>query len=756
MRVTRTRDTQLALLGQGDDLDSGEHRPRRARRRPRRPRVGGRRGVPRGARRPARRRRGDAVPGRASTRAIGTLSGGERRRIALARTLLDGPELLLLDEPTNHLDVEGVDWLARHLAARRGSLLVVTHDRWFLDAVCTATWEVVDGGVHQYEGGYAAYVLARAERDRHRGRPRRAPPDARAQGARLAAPRAARADREAEVPHRGRQRAHRRRARATRHARSCCASRRARLGDKVLEADDVSLAFGDRPLLRTSTWRLGPGDRVALVGVNGSGKTTLVGCSPATCSPTPARCSAARRCGSRSSRRTPRRSRATCVVLEALEEIRGRATLADGVELTAGMLAERFGFRGERARTLVRDLSGGERRRLRSCGCSWTSRTCSSSTSRRTTSTSTRSRRSRTCSTGGRARSSSSATTATSSSGSATTSTRCRPTARLRHLPGGIDQYVDARREAAAPPPAPARAAEPPRGAVVRATRKEVARVERALERSGDREAALHEEMAASATDHAASPRSTPSCASSAPSASASSRSGWSSPRRSRPSALDALAREELVRQRALDDVGVLELPLLLHPLGERVPLAPAPSSRRACRALGCSTGSVALSCASWIGRSRSGFASAADRCRPAGRGAACRSPSRSACMKRRIIAPSCRTVSCARDDDELVVGRDAEASSTCRISGLRLRRSSSDALDVPERAERRVDLAREHRRHEVEADVDLLDRRPRRRRPPRGSCRGRPSGTGSPRSRRACRAAARAVIAPCRRTSAR
>src|SRR6201999_2718300 len=94
------------------------------------------------------------------------LSGGERRRVALARLLLDPPELLLLDEPTNHLDVEGVDWLARHLAARRGTLLVVTHDRWFLDAVCTQTWEVVDGDVHQYEGGYAAYVLARAERDR--------------------------------------------------------------------------------------------------------------------------------------------------------------------------------------------------------------------------------------------------------------------------------------------------------------------------------------------------------------------------------------------------------------------------------------------------------------------------------------------------------------------------------------------------------------------------------------------------------------
>ncbi len=96
---------------------------------------------------------------------IAPLSGGERRRIALAKLLLAGSDLLLLDEPTNHLDVEGVDWLARHLSTRP-ALVVVTHDRWFLDAVCTRTWEVTGHDVHQYDGGYAAWVLARAERDR--------------------------------------------------------------------------------------------------------------------------------------------------------------------------------------------------------------------------------------------------------------------------------------------------------------------------------------------------------------------------------------------------------------------------------------------------------------------------------------------------------------------------------------------------------------------------------------------------------------
>ena len=166
-RASRAPATStLALLGQGDDLD-----PRRT---IREELVGGRadhewagdsafRAVLDGL------LGGVAIeplPDRASTRrsrrSPAASAGGSRWR----RLLLDGPELLLLDEPTNHLDVEGVDWLARHLAARRGSLLVVTHDRWFLDAVCTTTWEVADGAVHQYEGGYAAYVLARAERDR--------------------------------------------------------------------------------------------------------------------------------------------------------------------------------------------------------------------------------------------------------------------------------------------------------------------------------------------------------------------------------------------------------------------------------------------------------------------------------------------------------------------------------------------------------------------------------------------------------------
>jgi ATP-binding cassette subfamily F protein uup len=291
------------------------------------------------------------------------LSGGERRRVALARMLLHPPELLLLDEPTNHLDVEAIAWLAAHLAARTGSMLVVTHDRWFLDAVCTETWEIADGTVHSYEGGYAAYVLARAERDRQeaaregrrqqlmrkelawlrRGPPARtSKPKFRIEAANILI---------ADEPQA------RDRAELLRFATS-------RLGNKVLEAVEVSLTLGSREVLHELTWRLGPGDRFALVGANGSGKTSLVRILDGGLEPSSGhieRGSTVRLAHlSQDTVETPSHLR----VLESLEEIRGHAVLSDGQEITAALLCDRFGFRGEKARTRVGDLSGGERRRL--------------------------------------------------------------------------------------------------------------------------------------------------------------------------------------------------------------------------------------------------------------------------------------------------------------------------------------------------------------------------------------------------------
>jgi ABC transport system ATP-binding/permease protein len=294
---------------------------------------------------------------------VQSLSGGERRRLMLARSLLDDPQLLALDEPTNHLDIDGIAWLAGHLRSRRGTLLVITHDRWFLDAVCDRTWEVVDGGVERHEGGYAAYVLARAERERvaatreDRRRQlvrkelawlRRGPP------ARTSKPRfrieAANALIADEPP-----------------ARDPLALQRfatARLGDRVIDAVDVSFAYGDRQLLDRVTWRLGPGRRLGLLGANGSGKTTLLRLLDGTLEPDSGEVERGQtvRLGqlSQDTGELPPGVR----VLEAVAQIKGRITTSTGEELTASKLAERFGFRGERLRTLTDDLSGGEGRRL--------------------------------------------------------------------------------------------------------------------------------------------------------------------------------------------------------------------------------------------------------------------------------------------------------------------------------------------------------------------------------------------------------
>ncbi|SDC41001.1 ATP-binding cassette, subfamily F, uup [Geodermatophilus telluris] len=444
---------------------------------------------------------------------VAPMSGGERRRVALAAQLVRPLDLLVLDEPTNHLDVEGVAWLADYVRNRVGALVVVTHDRWFLDEVCTQTWEVADGAVHAYDGGYAAYTLARAERARIAAVTeerrlnlvrkelawlRRGPP------ARTSKPRfrieAAEALIADEPP-----------PRETMALKGFAARR---LGRTVYDVEDVDVAVptddGPRPLFDDLTWHVGPGDRIGVVGVNGAGKTTLLRLLVGEVEPRAGRVVRGQTVApaylSQHVTELPARLR----VLEAVQEI-ARVARIGGQEISASSLAERFGFPASRQWTPVGDLSGGERRRLQllrllmaepnvllldeptndldidtltqledlldsfpgtvlvvSHDRYFVDRVCDS-------------------------------VVALMGDGS------------LAALPGGVEEYLDRRAagEAALPSaatgPAPAAAPAPagPSAAEVRAARKEAARLERRLEKLGAEEERLHADLAAAATDHA-------------------------------------------------------------------------------------------------------------------------------------------------------------------------------------------------------------------------------------------------------------
>lgn len=293
-----------------------------------------------------------------------TLSGGEKRRVGLAKLLIDDLDLIMLDEPTNHLDVEGVDWLARHLNARKDlAVLVVTHDRWFLDAVTDRTWEVVGGSLEEYDGGYSAYVLAKAERAR--------------QASAMDARRNALIKKELAWLRRGapaqtvkpkfrvdaanelisNEPAPRDKGELLKFALN-------RLGRTVLEFQHAKIAAGDKELIGELTWNIGPGDRFGIVGVNGAGKTTLMLTMASEIEVAAGKLVTGITVKIAFLTQHLDELDPTWRVLEAVENVANHIEIGKGKTLSASQLCERLGFDRDGQWTPVGNLSGGEKRRL--------------------------------------------------------------------------------------------------------------------------------------------------------------------------------------------------------------------------------------------------------------------------------------------------------------------------------------------------------------------------------------------------------
>ncbi len=306
------------------------------------------------------------------------LSGGQRRRVALSALLAGDHDVIFLDEPTNHLDVEAIAWLADHLkrrwAASAGGLLVVTHDRWFLDEVCTRTWEVHDRVVEPFDGGYAAYILQRVERDRQaaaiearrqnlarkelawlrRGAPARtSKPKFRIDAANALI---------ADVPE----------IRDKTELQSLAVSR---LGKDVVDLLDAAVTYPSRDggpareVLHPVEWRIAPGERTGILGVNGVGKSTLLGLVSGDIEPTSGRVKRGKtvRVATLTQRLDELEDHLEDPVRVVIARLRTTYTFGAGSkaqELTPGQLLERMGFASAQLSTPVKDLSGGQKRRL--------------------------------------------------------------------------------------------------------------------------------------------------------------------------------------------------------------------------------------------------------------------------------------------------------------------------------------------------------------------------------------------------------
>ena len=294
---------------------------------------------------------------------MGTLSGGQRKRVALAHELIFKPDILILDEPTNHLDADTIEWLESYLARYTGVLLLVTHDRYFLDRVTDRIFEVDRGAVQNFNGNYAYYLEKKAEQE---------------------------ALREVEGHKRDQlikkelawlRRGAKARTRKSKHrieaARTLMAVPKEtakgevdiaigskRLGSKVIEINGVSKSYGQNTLIDDFTYLVKRGDRIGIIGANGSGKTTLLEMITGRVPPDGGDIEIGQTVHIGYYDQESRALNDEQRVIDYIRDVAEYVTTNEGVQITAGKMLERFLFTPAAQYAVVGNLSGGERRRL--------------------------------------------------------------------------------------------------------------------------------------------------------------------------------------------------------------------------------------------------------------------------------------------------------------------------------------------------------------------------------------------------------
>lgn len=295
---------------------------------------------------------------------IAELSGGQRKRVALARALVSRPDVLLLDEPTNHLDLEVIEWLERYLSTERITVLMVTHDRYFLESVCDEIFEMDGGKLYRHIGNYAKFLenkslretqqTVEAEKARNllrkelewmrkqpkaRGTKSKARIDAFYDLKDKAAGRADRGQLELDVTHR-------------------------RLGGKVLELAYVRKRFDNRPILNDFSYLFTRPDRVGIIGKNGVGKSSFLNMLTGRLRPDGGSIEKGEQTVIGYYTQQELQYKAGQLVIELVKEQAEFIKLSDGKEVSASNFLQRFLFPPKQQHDLVSKLSGGEKRRL--------------------------------------------------------------------------------------------------------------------------------------------------------------------------------------------------------------------------------------------------------------------------------------------------------------------------------------------------------------------------------------------------------